>query len=513
MANNTTMLNRKSHWPNDVGIIAMEVYFPAQYVDQRDLEVSDGVSTGKYTIGLGQSKMGFCTDREDINSLCLTVVQRLMERNQLSYNTIGRLEVGTETIIDKSKSVKTVLMQLFKKSGNSDLEGVDTLNACFGGTSALFNSINWIESSSWDGRYAMVVTGDIAVYAKGNARPTGGGGALAMLIGENAPLIFERGHRGIHMEHVYDFFKPNLESEYPVVDGKLSVQCYLGALDKCYKCYSDKVKKSCLKEAISLDHFDFMCFHTPYCKLVQKSVARLIFNDFLQDLNPDTNDGSRYAGLSEYRGVNLEDTFHNKDIEKACMKCSKEQFETKTKSSLLIANNVGNMYTPSLYGGLASVLASTSLADLVNKRIGLFSYGSGLAAAMFSIKVTSDASDGSKLYTLKTSLDDLQDRLNNRTCVSAEEFTTLMDHRERTHHLCNYTPEGSINDLCPGTYYLSQVDHMHRRQYQRKPLVDFEQIPSPLNDEAILASPPAKKPVRNHIKNAMLETDNQIAIK
>ena len=35
--------------------------------------------------------------------------------------------------------------------------------------------------------------GDIAVYAKGNARPTGGAGACALLIGPNAPLVFEQG--------------------------------------------------------------------------------------------------------------------------------------------------------------------------------------------------------------------------------------------------------------------------------------------------------------------------------
>lgn len=43
------------------------------------------------------------------------------------------------------------------------------------------------------GRYAVVVAGDIAVYATGGARPTGGAGAVAMLIGPNAPLAFERG--------------------------------------------------------------------------------------------------------------------------------------------------------------------------------------------------------------------------------------------------------------------------------------------------------------------------------
>lgn len=43
------------------------------------------------------------------------------------------------------------------------------------------------------GRYALAVAGDIAVYATGSARPTGGAGAVAMLIGPNAPLAFDRG--------------------------------------------------------------------------------------------------------------------------------------------------------------------------------------------------------------------------------------------------------------------------------------------------------------------------------
>ena len=138
-------------WPVNVGIVALEVYFPSQCVNQTDLEAFDGAGTGKYTIGLGQQNMGFCSDREDINSLALTAVHNLMEKNKVSFNDIGRLEVGTETIVDKSKSVKTVLMQLFVPSGNTSVEGIDTTNACYGGTQALFNAISWIESSSWDG--------------------------------------------------------------------------------------------------------------------------------------------------------------------------------------------------------------------------------------------------------------------------------------------------------------------------------------------------------------------------
>jgi hydroxymethylglutaryl-CoA synthase len=68
-----------------------------------------------------------------------------MEKYNINPKDIGRLEVGTETILDKSKATKTTLMQFFKDAGNLDIEGIDTKNACYGGTSALFNAINWVE--------------------------------------------------------------------------------------------------------------------------------------------------------------------------------------------------------------------------------------------------------------------------------------------------------------------------------------------------------------------------------
>jgi hydroxymethylglutaryl-CoA synthase len=57
------------------------------------------------------------------------------------------------------------------------------MNACYGGTAALFNAVNWVESRAWDGRLAVVVAADIAMYAAGPARPSGGCGAVALLVG------------------------------------------------------------------------------------------------------------------------------------------------------------------------------------------------------------------------------------------------------------------------------------------------------------------------------------------
>jgi len=75
----------------------------------------------------------------------------------------------------------------------------------------LFNTINWISSPHWDGRYGIVVTVDIAVYENGPARPTGGAGAVAILITRNSNISINP-IRASYMDHQYDFYKPNLST-------------------------------------------------------------------------------------------------------------------------------------------------------------------------------------------------------------------------------------------------------------------------------------------------------------
>jgi hydroxymethylglutaryl-CoA synthase len=455
---------REGKWPTDVGILAIEVYFPSLCVNQTELEAYDGAGAGKYTIGLGQTNMGFCTDREDIHSLSLTVVSGLLEKYNVSLMDIGRLEVGTETIVDKSKSVKTVLMQLFMESGNTNIEGIDTTNACYGGTQALFNAVSWVESSAWDGRFALVVTADIAVYASGNARPTGGAGAVAMLIGANAPITFERGLRAVHMEHAYDFYKPDLSSEYPVVDGHLSIKCYLNAVDTCYHRYKSKVSQVQGGGAgpYTVDGADYYCFHSPFVKLVQKSFSRLILQDFFNDC-----ESSIYPDLESLRGRSLGDTLGDKDVEKLSMRAASELYKSKTLPTVLLGTEVGNMYTASLYGGLVSLIVNKELSELGGRRVVMFSYGSGLASALYSLRISSDISLGSALGRIWSVLRGVPDRLRDRKTVPPVEFERIMKLREGTHHKPSYTPTGDVDDLYPGTFYLTHVDEKFRRSYER----------------------------------------------
>lgn len=353
-------------------------------------------------------------------------MSNLLKKYEIDTNSIGRLEVGTETLLDKSKSVKSVLMQLF--GDNTDIEGVDTINACYGGTNAFFNSVNWIESSAWDGRDAIVVAGDIALYAKGNARPTGGAGCVAMLVGPNAPVVAEPGLRGSYMQHAYDFYKPDLTSEYPYVDGHYSITCYTEALDAAYRAYCQKEKKLQPTAAngnasaegsvkTPLDRFDYMTFHAPTCKLVQKSYARLMYHDFLAD--PDS---PAFADVpKEVRDMDYKTSLTDKVVEKSFMTLTKKKFQERVNPAIQVATLCGNMYCGSVWGGLASLLSHVSSSDLDGKRVGLFSYGSGLAASFCSFKVVGSTEQMSKVLNLPA-------RLEARRKVAPETYDAVSLH-------------------------------------------------------------------------------------
>ena len=354
--------------------------------------------------------------------MALTTLSSLLRKYSIDPKSIGRLEVGTETILDKSKSVKSVLMQLLEPSGNTNVEGVDTVNACYGGTNAIFNSINWLESSAWDGRDAVVVTGDIALYKKGNARPTGGAGCVALLIGPDAPIVFEPGMRGSHISHAYDFYKPDLTSEYPIVDGHFSIKCYTQAVDACYNAYNarEKALKGVVDGATNgdkgeghtpLDRFDHMVFHAPTCKLVSKSYGRLLYNDYRAD---PTN--AAFAEVAqEIKDVEYEASLSDRNIEKVFMGLTKKRFNERVQPSIMLPTMCGNMYCASVYGGLASLLTNASFDPAEPKRIGIFSYGSGLASSMFSVKVVGDVSGIVQKL-------DLHNRLEARRTVPPEVY-------------------------------------------------------------------------------------------
>ena len=360
--------------------------------------------------------------------------QQLITRYDINPMDVGRLEVGTETIVDKSKSTKTILMDLFP--GNTDMEGATIINACYGGTAALLNAFSWVESSGYDGRYAIVVAADIATYAAGPARPTCGCGAVAVLIGRDAPIVYNPKYRTTHASNTWDFYKPDHTVEYPTVDGALSQLCYYEALEDCYTRFCQKMEsasthpKNTVFDATIPDYF---VFHAPYNKLVQKSYGRLFLVDARRQhaasqttdemvsastdekkVEPDsgstmvsttngatstTTDGSTASTTAaalwkeEWLTMDMKDTYNDRDLETALKKVSASHFQQKLYDANYTSQQIGNTYTASVFFGLASLIHRQSEQLLMStqqsnkKRMVVFSYGSGALATMYQLQV------------------------------------------------------------------------------------------------------------------------------
>ena len=438
-----------------IGIIGADVYIPRNYVAQSSLEKYDGVSSGKYSKGLGQYNMAFAESYEDIVSMMLTSTSNLLEKTGINVNDVGRLEVGTETLIDKSKATKTSLMQLF--GDNTDIEGVDTINACYGGTNALFNALHWMNSPAWDGRYAIVTTGDIAVYEKGPARPTGGAGIVSMLLGPQAPIEIDISlPRSTHMEDAYDFYKPHLMSEYPVVDGHHSNSCYFRSLDKCFEVLGNKTLLNTGKK-FDMRNYDHILFHQPYQKLVKKSYGRMLYNQHI--ISNDVDD--RYNNFLE---MSKEESYVNRDLSNLNDEISSFNYNDVVYPSTWIGREAGNLYTGSLYAGLMS-LVSKHGNNLAGKDALLFSYGSGLAATLFHLSFNNKSNIS--LDNLSKMLD-LDNLLDTRVELNPEEFTDCLSRRENEYGIFPWSVDKiNTKNIREGTYYLENIDNLGRRTYNK----------------------------------------------
>jgi len=377
--------------------------------------------------------------------------------------------VGTETLVDKSKSVKTQLMILFGE--NTDIEGIDVKNACFGGTQALFGAIDWIKANhETDDRLAIAVMADIAVYAADGPRCTGGAGAIALLIGPDAPIVFEDGLRACYMKNSWDFYKPigGIASEFPLVEGEESLNCYLSALDACYATYKKKTNKILQKDR-SLSDFHSILFHSPFYKLVQKAFARLVFTDYVAGQISLPNEQK----LEKFKDKELSDTCSDREFASETRIASLHLLEEKVEPNMTLNRRIGNMYTPSLYAELITLLSRIEdVQSFNNQRVLLFSYGSGLASAMFSVVFNITPETTSAFEKMRTVSKNAINRLDQREKHSPEVYNEIMMTRQKlVERKGAGIPSASLNGisqhLFPGTYYLVKIDDKSRRVYDQ----------------------------------------------
>ena len=396
-----------------VGIHAMELYFPRYMVLQSDLERFHG-APGKYTAGLLQEAITFCGDEEDAISMAMTVVSRLMRRYEIGWDRIGRLEVGTESLVDRSKAIKTHLMGLFAARGYCDIEGVDTYNACYGGTAALLNTVAWCQSEAWDGRFGLVVAVDIADLSEEYAF-LNGAAAVALLVGPDAPVVMLP-ERGSHMVNAWDFYKPvGWKDSYPLMrDGEHSVDTYLQCLDGCQQALTRR-----LGDIDLLRESDYFVFHCTSAYLCKRAFERLV-----QNAGPSRS-------LADRRAL----------------------YQQQALPGTLLTQQIGSTYTASVYVNLYSLFLHRQ-DEWAGKTVCVYSYGSGAAATMYRLRVMRPPAIDRTV----------SGRLERRIRLEPEQYLRLTHQYSAAYGRFGFIPEDR-GDREADVFYLKRVDTWGRRDY------------------------------------------------
>ncbi len=387
---------------SDVGIVNAEIYFPSTSEEKAEAP-KRGLND------LDQRRVGFCLDNEDVKSTAMSAVSSLLEKSNVPFSDVGFLDVSTETL------------------AHFDGKGMHAISTTYGGTTAVINALNWAKAREGNDKpYAVVVCSDIVAYSDGNEEPKRDTAAVALLIGREPAIAIDRDVVSAHSSLVYDCYKPPLASSYPVIDGKLSTFCYFKALDLSYQDYCSRMKKE-FNEEIDTDSFDGLFFHAPYNTLGEKAFTRMKIVDFVRSSIEKRK--LKFAGLERFNDIVLDESYDNKDLFQSFTEHSLSEFSAKTRPSFTLAENLGNMYTTSLYNSLVSYVALTPFEKLLGQRVGFFSYNADYSAAFFGMKFTENEE---RLKLMHRSQEDVLWKLFSRTEETSIKLEEQLGNREET---------------------------------------------------------------------------------
>jgi len=426
------------------GIDDIAIYIPRLYLDAADFAKARGLDPEKIERGVGTGQMAIVDTNQDPACLAANACLRVMQKNKLTPDKIGRLYVATESSFDESKAMNSyvigMLEQVYGKDTFGHCGGIECKFACVSGSYALYDNTNWIRAGEAEDKYALVVVSDIAKYDLGSSgEVTQGAGAIAMLLNDNPRLLsFDPKVTATSIKNEYDFYRP-FGKETPIVHGQYSNLLYLIQVKNALIDYKRKVKKTGLiklkdGETI-LDHVDYLNMHLPYSNMGKKALAYLVRHEW-RDL-PRWKKIIEEIGMEEPipkdpRGTIesvLEDSeFMANDHQFTKLFTSTEMYaelyESKLASSLIASKMIGNLYTASLYLGFRSSLEFEYQkgVDLEGKRVGFCSYGSGASAMIFSGVIQPEYDQVVKEMNLEA-------ELGPRTKLSLDEYEELHENK------------------------------------------------------------------------------------
>jgi len=426
------------------GIDDISIYIPQLYVEASDFARERGLDPAKLERGLGIGQMAIVDTNQDPACLAANACLKIMQKNKLTPDQIGRLYVATESSFDESKAMNSyvigMLEQVYGEETFGHCGGIECKFACVSGSYALYDNTNWIRAGEAEDKYALVVVSDIAKYDMGSSgEVTQGAGAVAMLLNDKPRLLtFDPKVTSTSIKNEYDFYRP-FGKETPIVHGQYSNLLYLIQVKNALIDYKRKVKKTGLiklKEGETiLDHVDYLNMHLPYSNMGKKALAYLVRHEWralprwekiIEEIGMEEPIPKDPRGTIESV---LEDAeFMTKDHQFTKLFTNTEKYvelyESKLASSLIASKMIGNLYTASLYLGFRSSLEFEYQkgVDLIGKRVGFCSYGSGASAMIFSGVIQPEYDQVVKDMNLEA-------ELGPRTKLSLDEYEELHENK------------------------------------------------------------------------------------
>jgi len=426
------------------GIDDISIYIPRLYLDAADFAKARGLDPDKLERGLGIGQMAIVDTNQDPACLAANACLKVMQKNKLTPDKIGRLYVATESSFDESKAMNSyvigMLEQVYGKDTFGHCGGIECKFACVSGSYALYDNTNWIRAGESEDRYALVVVSDIAKYDLGSSgEVTQGAGAIAMLLNDKPRLLsFDPKVTSTSIKNEYDFYRP-FGKETPIVHGQYSNLLYLIQVKNALIDYKKKVKGTGLiklkdGETI-LDHVDYLNMHLPYSNMGKKALAYLVRHEWrslprwekiIEEIGMEEPIPKDPRGTIESV---LEDAeFMTKDHQFTKLFTNTEKYvelyESKLASSLIASKMIGNLYTASLYLGFRSSLEFEYQKgiNLNGKRVGFCSYGSGASAMIFSGVIQPEYEQVVKNMNLEA-------EIGPRTKLSLDEYEELHENK------------------------------------------------------------------------------------
>lgn len=355
---------------DETGIASIGLQLPPLAMDVRELATLRSVDPNKYSLGLGCGEMSLCPPGFDVVRLAAGAAKRALERWGGNIEDIGLLAVGTESAVDMSRPLSAWVASELGLRG--DIRSYEVKHACYGGTLALRQGLEWRWSGAARGKAALIIAADVALYAEGDpGEPTQGAGAVAMVLDDPRVARIQRVSYPFS-EPAFDFWRPVGES-FPRVEGALSLECYERATAHCF---GEWIGERDSEEALS--GLAAACFHVPFPKMVKKAVRRL--------------------GATLAWDEAKTDAF----------------FKSHVDPTMDWNRRCGNAYTAALWISVAKALVGLQ----PGQQISAFSYGSGFGAELQILQAGPDAAAGAWAS-------DVEDDLSTRDIVSSEQYTAL----------------------------------------------------------------------------------------